>query len=105
VVFALLAVLLVVFVVLPLVGAAIYAIVSTVIVGLIIGGLGRLAVPGNQPIGCLATTVAGLAGSVAGTIVGHAIHVGHLATILLEVGAAALLVLVISRSAPRLIGR
>ena len=98
------AVVVVVFVVLPFVGVALWALLSTALVGLFIGALGRLIVPGTQPIGCLATVVAGLAGSIAGTVIGHAIHAAHLATILLEIGVAAVLVALMSRARPRLGG-
>lgn len=88
-----LAVLVVLFVVLPLVGLALWALVSTVIVGLVIGALGRLVVPGAQPIGFVATVGAGLCGSIVGGFLGsHVIHAGHLATVLLEIGVAAAVV-------------
>lgn len=94
---AILLVLLVVVLIVPLIGFGAWA-VSTIVVGLIIGAFGRLVVPGAQPIGCLATLVAGLVGSLIGTVVGRAAAVGHLATVLLEVAAAAVLVAVMSRS-------
>ena len=38
--------------------------------GLVVGALARLALPGRQPMGCLATMAAGIAGSfIAGLIV------------------------------------
>ena len=87
------AVLVVLFVVLPLVGLALWALVSTVVVGLIIGALGRLIVPGSQPIGFLPTVGSGLCGSIVGGFVGsHVIHAGYFATVLLEVGVAAAVV-------------
>ena len=80
----------VLFVVLPLVGMAAFALVSSVIVGLVLGGLARLIVPGRQNIGLVATCLAGLIGSIVGGFIGHhVIHVGHLATLLLEIGVAA----------------
>lgn len=89
---AIFAVLVVLFVVLPLVGMALWALVSTVVVGLVIGALGRLIVPGTQAIGFLATVGAGLCGSLVGGFVGqHVLHVHWLGTILLEVGIAAVL--------------
>jgi uncharacterized membrane protein YeaQ/YmgE (transglycosylase-associated protein family) len=39
--------------------------------GLIIGALGRLAIPGRQPMGCLMTIVVGLGGSFVGGLVGN----------------------------------
>lgn len=90
---ALLAVLVILFVVLPLIGMALWALLSTVVVGLILGSLGRLLVPGVQPIGFLATVGAGLCGSIAGGFVGqHVLHVHWLGTVLLEIGIATVLV-------------
>lgn len=92
VILAIFAVLVILFVVLPLVGMALWALVSTVIVGLVIGALGRLVVPGTQAIGFLATVGAGLCGSIIGGFVGqHVLHVGWLPTVLLEIGIAAVL--------------
>jgi uncharacterized membrane protein YeaQ/YmgE (transglycosylase-associated protein family) len=39
--------------------------------GLIIGLLARLLVPGRQPLGCLLTMLAGLAGSLVAGLVGR----------------------------------
>ena len=77
------------FVILPLVGLALFSLVSTVVVGLVLGGLGRLVVPGRHPIGLFATMLSGLIGSILGSFAGHEIGTGHLATLLLEVGVAA----------------
>lgn len=86
----------VLFVVLPLAGAAVGAVISAAIAGLVIGGLGRLVVPGRQRIGLLATILLGLVGSVGGGLLGHAIGVGGVATLLLEIGIAAALVALVS---------
>jgi uncharacterized membrane protein YeaQ/YmgE (transglycosylase-associated protein family) len=73
-----------------------FLILSVAIGGLIIGALGRLAVPGPQPMGILATMLVGIAGAVAGGIVSRLIwadpqqHV--LGVIVLEVLGAALIV-------------
>lgn len=89
---AIFAVLVVLFVVLPLIGMALWALVSTVLVGLVIGALGRLVVPGAQRIGFPATVGAGLCGSIVGGFVGqHVLHVFWLGTVLLEIGIAAAL--------------
>ena len=89
---AVFAVLVILFVVLPLIGMALWALISTVIVGLVIGALGRLIVPGTQAIGVLATIGAGLCGSIVGGFVGqHVLHVHWLGTILLEIAIAAAL--------------
>ena len=80
--------LVVLFVILPIVGVALWWIISTAIVGLIVGGLGRLIVPGRNPIGFLATIGCGLVGALIGGAIGHAIG-GRFVTILVEVGVAA----------------
>jgi len=41
-------------------------------VGLVVGALGRLVVPGRQPIGCLFTILIGIVGAVSGTAIAHA---------------------------------
>lgn len=90
--------LVVLFVVLPLIGLALWALLTTIVVGLIIGALGRLVVPGVQPIGVLATLGAGLCGSIVGGFVGqHVLHVGYISTVLLEIGVAAVLVALLTR--------
>ena len=91
----------VLFVVLPLVGLALWTLVSTAIVGLFFGALARLVVPGSQPIGALATILSGLIGSILGGFIGHEIGVGHLATVLLEIGVAAVAVAGFSSSQAR----
>jgi uncharacterized membrane protein YeaQ/YmgE (transglycosylase-associated protein family) len=91
--------LVILFIVLPLIGLALWALISTIFVGLVIGALGRLVVPGTHRIGFLATVVSGLCGSIVGGFIGqHVLHVGHLATILLEIGVAAVIVAGVSGS-------
>jgi uncharacterized membrane protein YeaQ/YmgE (transglycosylase-associated protein family) len=86
-------ILLALFVALPLAGMALWAFLTTIVVGLILGGLGRLIVPGPQRIGFLATLMAGLCGSILGGFLGqHVIGVGGFLTLLLEIGVAALAV-------------
>jgi uncharacterized membrane protein YeaQ/YmgE (transglycosylase-associated protein family) len=95
VVLALFLLLVFLFVVLPLFGMAFWAILSTIFVGLIIGALGRLVVPGYQAIGLIATVAAGLCGAVLGGFVGqHVFGLGHAATVLIEIGVAAAVVAV-----------
>ena len=74
------------------------ALISTVFVGLIIGGLGRLVVPGRQRISLLATFLAGLVGAIVGGYIGdRVLYVGGFATTLLEIGVSALVVAGLSR--------
>ncbi|HET6818094.1 MAG TPA: GlsB/YeaQ/YmgE family stress response membrane protein [Mycobacteriales bacterium] len=86
---AVFAVLIVLFVVLPLIGVAFWWLISTAVVGLVIGALGRLVVPGAQRIGVMATIACGLAGALLGGAVGRAVGGGRLVTILVEIGVAA----------------
>jgi len=88
VILAVFVVLIVFFVVLPLAGVALWWLISTAIVGLVVGALGRLIVPGAQRIGIMATIGCGLAGSLVGGAIGRAVG-GRLVTILIEVGVAA----------------
>jgi len=96
--------LIVIFVILPIVGVALWWLITTAIVGLIVGALGRLIVPGRTPIGLWATIACGLIGSLVGGAVGHAIG-GKFVTVLLEVGVAAGAVAVWSGSQRTSIGR
>jgi uncharacterized membrane protein YeaQ/YmgE (transglycosylase-associated protein family) len=43
------------------------------IAGLVIGALARLVLPGTQPIGLVATALFGIAGSLIGAILAHAL--------------------------------
>jgi uncharacterized membrane protein YeaQ/YmgE (transglycosylase-associated protein family) len=90
-------ILLALFVALPLAGMALWALWTTIVVGLILGALGRLIVPGPQRIGFLATLVAGLCGSILGGYLGqHVLDAGRFVTVLLEIGVAALAVAAIA---------
>lgn len=81
------------FVVLPVAGMAFWALWTTIVVGLILGALGRLIVPGPQRIGFLATLIAGLCGSIVGGFLGqHVLDAGRFVTVLLEIGVAAVAV-------------
>ena len=48
-----------------------FLLLSHAISGLIIGALGRLLVPGPNPMGLLSTAGVGLGGAIIGGIVGH----------------------------------
>jgi uncharacterized membrane protein YeaQ/YmgE (transglycosylase-associated protein family) len=89
----LLAILVVLFVVLPLIGLAAWALISVAIVGVIIGGLARLVLPGRQHIGMIATVLLGWIGSIVGGFLGYRIvHTGRILTVLLEIAVAAALI-------------
>ena len=75
-------------------------IITLVISGVLFGALGRLVVPGPNPMGIGATILAGLAGSLLGTIVGLLLQIPRtnwLIYFLLQVAGAALIVFALSR--------
>ena len=86
---AIFAVLLVIFVILPLVGAALWMLVSVAVSGIVFGALGRLVLPGAQPIGILATVLCGWIGSLIGLGLGHVIGLGWFGTTLIEIALSA----------------
>src|SRR3954447_26517071 len=87
---ALIVVLLVLVIILPVAGWALWLLVSAALVGAVIGGLARLVLPGRQEIGILSTIVIGWIGSLAGSLLGRPLfHVGAFLTIICEVAIAA----------------
>jgi uncharacterized membrane protein YeaQ/YmgE (transglycosylase-associated protein family) len=71
------------------------------IVGLVIGAVARLVLPGRQSIGLLATAVAGVAGALVGGIVANALDLGGFLQLVAAVGAAMLVVALLEgRGAP-----
>jgi len=90
VILALFLVLVALFVVLPIIGMPAWAIISTIIVGFVIGGAGRLVVPRKYRVNILIIFVAGLIGSVVGGFLGsHVLGLGWIGTTLVEIGVAA----------------
>jgi uncharacterized membrane protein YeaQ/YmgE (transglycosylase-associated protein family) len=90
------------FIALPVAGMALWALWTTIVVGLILGALGRLVVPGPQRIGFLGTLVAGLCGSIVGGFLGqHVLDAGGFVTVLLEIGVAAVAVAVFAAATRR----
>lgn len=51
-------------------------IIGWLIVGLIVGALARLIMPGRDPMGCLMTALLGIAGSIVGGLIGRLIGWG-----------------------------
>ncbi len=74
---------------------------SLVIVGLVIGALGRLIVPGSNPIGLPMTLGVGLAGSILGAIIGDILGLGLLSIVFELAIAAGLVYFVSARTGPR----
>jgi uncharacterized membrane protein YeaQ/YmgE (transglycosylase-associated protein family) len=70
-----------------------------ILIGLIVGALARLAVPGRNPIGLLGTILVGIAGSLgAGLLMHYVVDTDSSGVaFLLAVAVAALLVWLISR--------
>jgi len=76
-------------------------IVSLLIVGFVVGGLGRLIVPGPNPIGAGRTLGVGLIGAFVGGLLGGLLGIGVLA-IVFEVAISAGLVYLVSGRSRRL---
>jgi uncharacterized membrane protein YeaQ/YmgE (transglycosylase-associated protein family) len=62
------------------------------LIGLVIGALARLVLPGMQPIGWLGTVLAGIGGALLGGIVADAFDVGGIVELLLAIAVAAALI-------------
>ena len=72
---------------------------GALVVGLLVGALGRLVVPGRQPIGCLLTVLLGIVGSVAGLAIAHRLDVTWwLPVLALQVAVAAVCVAIVASS-------
>jgi uncharacterized membrane protein YeaQ/YmgE (transglycosylase-associated protein family) len=69
--------------------------------GLVIGALGRLVIPGRQPIGLGLTALAGIGGGLLGGVVAREADLGGLTQFLVAIVAAAGLVLAASAWAAR----
>ena len=67
--------------------------------GLIVGGLARLFVPGRQDLGLGATALFGIAGALLGGIIGHEwLGLGGFGQFLCSIAIAAILVLLTART-------
>ena len=83
----------------------IFYLISLVLTGLVVGALGRLAVPGPNPMSIVMTIAVGVAGALVGGLIAAALGLGWLLTILLEIALAALLVWLVSNRTRRGAGR
>jgi uncharacterized membrane protein YeaQ/YmgE (transglycosylase-associated protein family) len=71
--------------------------------GLVVGGLGRLFVPGRQDLGLVTTALFGIAGSLLGGVIArHWLGLGAIGEFLTAVACAAVLVLVVSGTSSRI---
>ncbi len=52
------------------------AILTTCIIGLVVGAIAKLLMPGKDPGGCIITILLGIAGAWVGTFIGRAIFGG-----------------------------
>jgi uncharacterized membrane protein YeaQ/YmgE (transglycosylase-associated protein family) len=106
VILALFLLLVVLFVILPVIGMPAWAILSTIIVGLVIGMLGRLVVPGRQRVNLVIIFLAGLVGSIVGGFLGsHVLGLGWIGTTLVEIGVAAALIAFMASPSGRRLAR
>lgn len=65
------------------------------LIGLVIGALARLIVPGRQAIGLLMTALLGIGGALLGGIIADALDLGSVLQFIIAVLVAALLVAVV----------
>ncbi|HEY0791219.1 MAG TPA: GlsB/YeaQ/YmgE family stress response membrane protein [Chthoniobacterales bacterium] len=56
-----------------------FSLFATLLIGLIVGAIARMVVPGREPGGCFATALIGVAGSFVAFYIGKALHLtyGH----------------------------
>lgn len=72
-------------------------ILGVLLLGLIVGALARLALPGPQPLGCLGTVAVGVAGAVVGGFLGQVLGVrGPLLSWVMAVVGAILVLLALN---------
>jgi len=50
-------------------------IITAILIGIVVGVLGRLLVPGRQPIGMLVTILVGIVSAFIGTAIAQALHI------------------------------
>lgn len=78
------------------------AIIGLVLSGLIVGALGRLAIPGPNPMSIGMTILVGIGGAILGSIVGAVLRVSFGPLLILQILGAALIVYLLQRrGAPR----
>src|SRR5690349_19395273 len=89
---------LVAIVVLIVIGAALFGLAVKllwwVLIGLAIGALARLILPGRQNIGLLQTALCGIGGSLLGGVIARAVHLGSALQFVIAVLVAAALIAV-----------
>ena len=78
----------------------IYFIIWMVVVGAIFGALGRLAIPGPNPMSIGMTILVGIGGAFLGGIVGALLRGGPIVIFILQALGAALIVFLMQRRRP-----
>ena len=73
------------------------AIIGLVISGLVVGALGRLAIPGPNPMSIGLTILVGIGGAILGTIVGAVLGLPLGLLLILQIMGAALIVYLMQR--------
>ena len=81
----------------------IWFIISTIISGLIIGALGRLAVPGPNPMSIGQTILVGIAGAFLGGLIAFLIGAPIAIALILEILAAAAITYFMQRRSRRVV--
>ncbi|MFF7154255.1 GlsB/YeaQ/YmgE family stress response membrane protein [Streptomyces sp. NPDC008139] len=81
-------------------------IISAIIIGIIIGVLGRLVVPGRQHIGVIWTILIGIVAAFIGAAIAHGLNVDDTSGVdwiewLIQIGLAAVGIAALDRSSPR----
>lgn len=72
-------------------------IIGLIIIGLIIGALARLVVPGSNPIGLLMTLLLGVVGAVVGGLIANAVGIDNaIVRFLIALAVAAVLVFAVT---------
>lgn len=100
IVLAVLAAIVILFVIAWLVVGLVLKLLWWAIIGLVIGALARAVLPGKQAIGLLATAGAGIAAALLGGVIGHIAGVGSFVQFLIALGVAIVIVGVLSSSKP-----
>jgi uncharacterized membrane protein YeaQ/YmgE (transglycosylase-associated protein family) len=78
----------------------VFYILAMILGGLIVGALGRLAIPGPNPMSIPMTIAVGIGGSFIGGLVGYVVFRGN-GGLILSVAGAALIVWLIERQRQR----
>lgn len=78
-------------------------IIAVIVTGLVVGALGRLAIPGPDPMGIGMTILVGIGGSLLGGLVSRLLFGDRPAGMILSVAGAALLVWLLRRRRARVI--